>query len=260
MKNKLTAIMIVVIMSFIPVLSVNGSRDVTVKVDGEVINFPDVKAYIDENGRTMVPVRFVSEALGAEVLWDGEYRVVTIKKDIDVITIKIGEKRVNKNGRPHEIDTRAVIRSDRTFVPLRFVSEMLGASVGWIAATRTVEISTTGEVVDKKVEIINGYTVPIDTGSRLRVSGDSFELGNNYPEIDMLISFGFSGLEQRLDEAEQILRSKLDDKLVDEVMAYARKKTDREYDLPRKIINYGNLRIWVEGPSYSDLNISVYVK
>ena len=259
MKSKLLVMMMVAIMS-VSIVNVWGNTDVTVKVDGEVIDFPDVKAYIDENGRTMVPVRFVSEALGAEVLWDGEYRVVTIKKDVDVITIKIGEKVVNKNGKPHEIDTRAVIKSDRTFVPLRFVSEMLGASVGWVAETRTVEISTTSEVVDETVEIINGYTVPVETGSRLNVSGYDVEINPNHPKIAISISYLFDGVEQRFDEAEQILRSKLDDEIVDEVMAYARQKTDREYDLPRKIINYENLRIWVEGPTYQSLSISVYVK
>lgn len=191
-------------------------------------------------------------------MWDEEYRVVTVKNGIDTITIKIGEKAVNKNGKPHVIDTKAVITSNRTFVPVRFVSEMLGASVGWIKETRTVEISTTGEIADKKVEIINGYTVPIDTGSRLRVSGDNVDQPN-YPEIHIFVSYGYSGLEQRFDETEQILRSKLDDELVDEVMAYARQKASREYDLPRKIINYGNLRIWVDGPSYEGLNIHVYL-
>ena len=47
------------------------SSDVTVIVDGKKIDFPDAPAFIDENGRTQIPIRFVGEALGAKVGWDG---------------------------------------------------------------------------------------------------------------------------------------------------------------------------------------------
>lgn len=102
-----------------------------VKVNGKILDFPDAKPFIDENNRTQVPVRFVSEALGAEVEWDGSTKVVKITKGDETVMIKIGEKAIDINGARKEMDTAAIIKNGRTFVPLRFVSEAFGATVEW---------------------------------------------------------------------------------------------------------------------------------
>ena len=126
--------------------AVDPVRQITLTIDvkdatvfgEEVIN--DVAPVI-RNDRTMLPIRFIAEALGAVVDWDGENRVVTITGEGIVITIGIGQSIATVNGEEILLDSPAFIESDRTFIPLRFVSENLGAEVEWIGDTRQVVIT-----------------------------------------------------------------------------------------------------------------------
>ncbi len=109
-------------------------NEVTVKV-GET----SVTAYINDDGRTLVPARFIAEALKAKVAWDPDTKTVTITQEPRVITLRIGEARALVDGREVQLDTRAEISPEgRTMVPLRFIAEALGQGAQWDAATRTV--------------------------------------------------------------------------------------------------------------------------
>ncbi|MBR4723972.1 MAG: InlB B-repeat-containing protein, partial [Clostridia bacterium] len=98
-------------------------------------------APIIRNDRTMLPIRFIAEALGAEVSWDGENKIVTITSDDTEIKITIDKGVAIVNGEEIVLDSPAFIESDRTFLPLRFVSENLGAEVDWVEETRQVVIT-----------------------------------------------------------------------------------------------------------------------
>lgn len=120
--------------------------DMTVKVNGKEISFPDQQPYLNKDGRTMVPVRFISESLGAKVSWDEKTKTVTITgKDrageSRTVKLKIGENKAVINGKTVTFDTRAEFKNGRTMVPLRFVSEVLGAKVTWDQSTKTVNIT-----------------------------------------------------------------------------------------------------------------------
>lgn len=123
---------------------INASDAVTVMVNGEVLKMP-IDAYIS-NDITMVPMRAIFEALGAEVQWDDETRTVTAKKDditiklvidSDIITVIDGTGNTDEI----QVESPAVIVDDNTVVPVRAVSESLGCDVGWEEATRTVDIN-----------------------------------------------------------------------------------------------------------------------
>ncbi len=115
--------------------------DITVKINGKEILFPDQQPYINKNQRTMVPVRFVSESLGARVGWNNTTKTATIMKGDKTIMLSIGSNKAIVNGKSVEFDTRAEFKNDRNMVPLRFISEVLGAKVVWNSTTRTVDIS-----------------------------------------------------------------------------------------------------------------------
>ncbi len=83
--------------------------------------------------RTLVPVRIVTELLGGSAHWDSDTRTVTLKIDGKVLTLVIDEE-IPGYG------TGAVIINSRTYVPIRYVAEMLGANVEWIAATQQIVI------------------------------------------------------------------------------------------------------------------------
>ena len=123
-------------------LTVSAASEISVTVDGKAVIFPDAKPFIDENGRTLIPVRFVTESLGATVEWNEVYQEVKIKKDNVNISIMINDKDIVVNGRIKTMDTKAIIKDGRTFVPIRYVAEELGATVGWDPNTRTVIITT----------------------------------------------------------------------------------------------------------------------
>ncbi len=109
----------------------------------------DIPAYIT-NGRTMVPVRLISETLGATVEWIGATRQVLITLDGREILLTIGSATAIVDGEETELydGIPAVIAYDgltkRTMVPLRFVAEQLGASAEWDGETRSVVITPAG--------------------------------------------------------------------------------------------------------------------
>ena len=97
------------------------------------------------NDRTMLPARFVAENLGATVEWDGEKQLVTItgknEKQEDVtILITIGLDYAKVNGEDVKLDSPAFVENDRTYTPIRFISENLGATVEWNETEQTVTI------------------------------------------------------------------------------------------------------------------------
>jgi len=116
-------------------------------VDGWKLE-PEVEPVIIGD-RTMVPVRAIFEALGADVQWNDVTRTVTATKGETTISIAIDSTTAYVNGAAVPLDVPAQIVSDRTMVPARFVSESLGADVWWDADTRTVYITT--------VENYDGY-------------------------------------------------------------------------------------------------------
>lgn len=111
----------------------------TASVFGE-IKENDVEPII-RNDRTMLPARFVAENLGAEVEWDGEARVVTVKSEDVEIKLTIDSAIATVNGVEETLDSPAFIENDRTYTPVRFIAEKLGATVDWDADLKMVKIA-----------------------------------------------------------------------------------------------------------------------
>lgn len=83
------------------------------------------------NDRTLVPIRFISESLGAEVGWDGETGSITITQNDTAIQMQLGKKEYTVNGEAKEMDVEPTIMRERTMVPLRVISESFGKNVFW---------------------------------------------------------------------------------------------------------------------------------
>ena len=111
----------------------------------DAVVFGEVKtndvAPVIRNERTMLPARFVSENLGASVKWDENKREVTITKDSTVIVITIDSQTALVNGRAIVLESPAFIENARTYTPLRFIAEKLGARVEWNGEKREVVIT-----------------------------------------------------------------------------------------------------------------------
>ena len=98
-------------------------------------------APVIRNDRTMLPARFVAENLGATVTWDEEKRLVTVTGNGVTILLTIGEETAMINGKEVKLDSPAFIENDRTYTPIRFIAEELGATVEWIEAKQKVVIT-----------------------------------------------------------------------------------------------------------------------
>ena len=98
-------------------------------------------APVIRNNHTMLPIRFIAEALGTTVNWNSENRTVQIIKGNKAIEITIDNDVAIVNGIAKTLDSPAFIEDDRTFLPIRFVSENLGANVEWVEGCRQVIIT-----------------------------------------------------------------------------------------------------------------------
>ena len=124
----------------------------TPDVDYNVVEEEKIKVYVNGrrilfdadpmlvNGRTMVPVRAIFEAVGATVTWDNNTNTAVGILGDTTIKITIGQTYLLKNGEKVSLDSPALLSSSRTFVPVRAIAESYNCNVDWINDTKTVLI------------------------------------------------------------------------------------------------------------------------
>lgn len=142
--KKLTAVIISIFMLFTLAYAEKDKNEITVKINGEVLNSPISARLV--NDRTMLPMRSVFEALGATVEWFEEDQVIFATKDDFFVMLQIGSPKmlvqaVNESeNKTVELDSPPFIEGDYTLVPVRAAAEALKAKVEWNDAEQTVEI------------------------------------------------------------------------------------------------------------------------
>ncbi|GGH25292.1 family 10 glycosylhydrolase [Paenibacillus segetis] len=138
-----------------------SSRDITIYLDG-VSLASDTAPYIKpKENVTMVPLRVISEGLGASINWSQAAKSVTIIKDGNTIVLRIGNKTAQVNDSLIGLDVSVEIVSGRTMVPLRFVSEQLGLNVEWNQKLQTINLTTNHDVIDPPGNEQPGTTPPV---------------------------------------------------------------------------------------------------
>lgn len=137
---------------------------------------------IIQNERALVPVRIVSESLGAVVGWEQSTKTVFIDKDGVSILLRIGSNQIVKNGETFEIDVAPVIHNNKTMVPVRFVSEYIGLDVGWDEATRSVLLKSPPpeelEPIDEQTTGEESAVTPVEIGrvTAIKAAGDQITI------------------------------------------------------------------------------------
>lgn len=126
---------------------------VTVILDGQTLQFP-LQDPVIIDGRTLVPMRTIFEALGAEVQWIDENGVQSIVATTENTTINmtINSDRFYVNGEEKQLDVPAQLINDKTLVPIRAISESLGCYVGWDQDAKTVIIQSHLDVAQTEEE------------------------------------------------------------------------------------------------------------
>ena len=152
------------------------ASEINVKLDGKAVEFTDAKPFVDENGRTMVPLRPVAEAMGIDVKWDRRTKTATFSETLtpgiegfgyDIhgkqvygrivymsLAFQVGEEQVKMFGKVEkdsgeetmiadqfQMDTEPVVRDGRTYAPLRYMVQSFGYDVGWDQKTKMVTVT-----------------------------------------------------------------------------------------------------------------------
>ena len=191
-----------------------------------------VKPYVSENGRIMMPVRMISEKFGFDVEWNDENREITVNNNIKM---KIGEKKIFRDGKEIITDSAPEIKDGRTFLPLRALCEdTLGKHVSWD---------------ERRMAIISDEEFPYTDSEKIQIVDDEIDTIFRYmqfdrpsgEEIEKLILENCKKNEHpRLVATNQMLRE-LKEKVENNIFCaeYARAIIDRaEYDYNMPVVEY----------------------
>jgi len=217
----------------------------TIGVDRYFVNneTPGIKmdtAPFIEQGRTFVPVRFLGNALGVtdeNIKWNPANARVTLNYGGIVAYMNIGKNKIYSNGKATTMDVVPQIKPPgRTFLPARYVAEALGYNVDWQDGRFVVvwpkdqpkpDVTPAKEYVKEmeQAKDTNGYIVPENTDLDIEIPEDI--------DLSVLVRL-YKPVEPQYEDLTNILASKFDRKIVDEVIAYTKKKTERNDPLPLK--------------------------
>ncbi|HEY3314927.1 MAG TPA: N-acetylmuramoyl-L-alanine amidase [Bacillota bacterium] len=156
----LSALMVAVILSSSSAIAAAAPK-IKIVINGTVI--PSDTAPSVQSGRVLVPLRVISEYLGATVAYEAKTKTVTAALNGTTISLRLGEKKATVNKAVVSLEVAATAVSGHTIVPLRFIGQAFGASVNWDAKSNSVIIRRDGTVSDLHYDKGTGQaTVTID--------------------------------------------------------------------------------------------------
>ncbi|MDP3486560.1 MAG: DUF3798 domain-containing protein, partial [Bacillota bacterium] len=159
--KKAIALMVICSLALVGVLGMGQysaqASAIKLMFDGRYITM-DVPPII-QSGRTLVPFRLLFEALGASVGWNEATKTVTGTKGSTTVSLVIGSTNATVNGQAVKLDVAPTIMNGRTLVPVRFVSENLGADVTWVPSQNVVVVRGPAPGTNFKIGIMTGTAV-----------------------------------------------------------------------------------------------------
>lgn len=144
-----------------------ANDEIKVSINGVLQKYDQPPVIV--NDRTLVPLRGIFEALGANVAWDDASSTVTASKGNTTIKLTIGEKKAYVNGAEKVLDQESILVNSRTMVPVRFVSEALGCTVNWEEKTQTIIILPEKQKTQEQPK----NTTPVNSNTNTNAVTDS---------------------------------------------------------------------------------------
>lgn len=148
----------------------NSSKTIILQLDNQYASVNSIKHTLDvkpflKDGRTMVPLRFIGEALGAQILWSESEQKITINLSGSNITLWIGNSEAKIDNETVFMDVPALINNGRTLIPIRFVSEKLKLKVNFDDNTKQITISDSQ--TDKQQPTAISTPQPVNTSNSI---------------------------------------------------------------------------------------------
>ena len=187
MRKSLSIILVMVFLSLVWPVAVSAAG-ITVSLNGEIMDLGGVPPVL-EQGRVLVPLRSVFEKMGAAVDWNNVQKQVEVHRGNEAIILPLKGQLAYINGVGYEIDVPPKMENGRTFVPLRFISQALGAAVDWDKQNQRVAINSRGGFLPKEIwgyyVDYNSYTsLENNVGLVSHILPFSYKLGENADIIE----------------------------------------------------------------------------
>ncbi len=159
---------------------------INISIDNRPVYFtPDSgEPFVDQTNRTQVPFRSTMESFGCVVSWDGDHQTAVAEKDGTVVEVPIGEPYIIKDGQQIANDTSALIKENRTYLPIRSVLEAFGASVNWDSDSQSVLVAT-GSPDDAGNALMTVSFLDVGQADSIFIDFGSYEIlidGGNYSD------------------------------------------------------------------------------
>lgn len=161
-----------VLLLLLAVGNVYASDDIKVVINNKELYSADKPVVVD--GRTMLPLRAIGEAMGCEVIWVNGTQTANLKNESTIVSMQIDNKNITKVKRTNQekkllqTDVPPMLINDKTYIPVRAFAEALDAVVGWDGTTNTVMI-----VYDTTLKYLGNYEVETYAGTGERKKHDS---------------------------------------------------------------------------------------
>ncbi len=194
-KKVLALSMVVAVIFGLSVISTCAASKVNVAIDSDPISIAAKYGtpYIDSSDRTMVPIRVVSENLGAKVVWDAKTKTATIDGNIK---IKVGSTAISTAYGSITMDTKAVVKSDRLYVPLKFVGNALGYDV---------KSTTKDGVITANIITKSNLTISAAASLKNALTDIQALYLKEKPNAKITVSYGGSGtLQQQIEQGAPV--------------------------------------------------------
>lgn len=187
MLKKVLALSMVVTMLFGSLtMSSFAASKVALVVEGKTIavSASEGTTFIDANNRTQVPVRALAESLGQSVAWSSSTQTATIG---GTIIIKIGSSELKTANGSIKMDTAAIVKDGRTYVPVRYIAEALGLSV-------TAAKDNSGAMTVKLAKLTGKIVIAGSTSSQTLSDELAAAFKKQYPGVTLEVQGGGSGV------------------------------------------------------------------
>ena len=154
--------------------------------NGIAVNSIDAAPFVDNTGRTMVPIRALGEALGSKVVWNGDLQAVTMVKNDTMLQFVIGSPNYYIDSEKHIADTAPIIVDGRTYLPLRVAAEAFGKNVYWNNEKQLIVIGGKQNPFLKCQQNLLGMLSDILTTGELpqRAEQEDWEYKVSVPELE----------------------------------------------------------------------------